>query len=85
MSTTISTPNLQETDALLSDFLKDVEEAEQSDVDFSGGTKQALGSEAIKSLQQSQVLFGNPTDRLILLCEESFKESGSELNNIYRQ
>jgi hypothetical protein len=85
MSTTISTPNFQEIDSLLSDLLQDVEEAEQSDVAFSGGTKLALGSEAIKSLQQSQVLFGNPTDRLILLTEESFKESGSELNNIYRQ
>lgn len=85
MTSTISAPNLQETDALLSNLLQDVEKAEQADVDFSGGTKQPLGSEAVKSLQQSRVQFGNPTDRLIYLTEETFKDSGTELNNIYRQ
>ena len=83
-----SQPDLQEIDALLSELLQKVEEAESADVDFSGsarGTQQPLGSEAIKSLQQSRVLFGNPTDRLIYLREETFKNSGTELNEIYRQ
>ncbi len=85
MSNITSPPNFLETDALLSDLLQNVEEAESVDFDFAGGTQIPLGSEAIKSLQQSRVLFGNPNNQLIYLTEETFQNSGSELNNIYRQ
>ncbi|MGB3189610.1 MAG: hypothetical protein WBB43_09320 [Limnoraphis sp.] len=80
-----SQPNLQESDALLSELLENVEEVESVDVDFAGGTQIPLGSEAIKSLQQSRVLFGNPANQLIYLTEENFTNSGAELNEIYRQ
>jgi hypothetical protein len=85
MSDMTSQPNLPESDALLSELLENVEDIESVDVDFAGGTQTPLGSEAIKSLQQSRVLFGNPTNQLIYLTEETFKNSGTELNDIYRQ
>ena len=85
MSNITSPPDFPETDALLSDLLQNVEEAESVDFDFAGGTQTPLGSEAIKSLQQSRVLFGNPNNQLIYLTEETFQNSGTELNNIYRQ
>lgn len=86
MSNMTSQPDFHETDALLIELLQNVEEAESADVDFSPkGTEQPLGSEAIKSLLQSRVLFGNPTDQLIYLTEETFKNSGTELKEIYRQ
>lgn len=81
----ISPPNFQEADALLSELLRNVEAVETADVSFAGGTERPLCSEAVRSLQQSRVQFGNPSDRLIYLTEETFKNSGTELNDIYRQ
>ncbi|MDJ1184257.1 hypothetical protein [Roseofilum casamattae] len=80
-----SPSNFLEADALLCELLEKVEEAEGADADFSGGTQQAIGSEAVRGLLQSRVQFGNPGDRLIHLTEATFKNSGSELNPIYRQ
>lgn len=85
MTNIISPPNFPETDALLSALLQKVEEAEKTDFDFAGGTQKPLASEAVKSLIQSRVQFGNPTDKLMHLTEETFKNSGTELNDIYRQ
>lgn len=44
-----------------------------------------VGAEVVKNLLESKVSFGNPKDRLILLTEETFKNSGTELNDIYKQ
>ena len=82
MTDELSPPNLQEADALLSDLFQEVNDLEGL---LAGGTKLGLGAEAIDSLRQSKVSFGNPTDRLIQLTEKTFTNSGTELNHIYKQ
>jgi hypothetical protein len=82
MTEIISPPNLQETDSLLSALFEEVKEKERY---LAGGTELTVGAAAVDQLFQSKVRFGNPRDRLIHLTEETFKESGAELKNIYRQ
>jgi hypothetical protein len=82
MTEIISPPNLQETDSLLSALFEEVKEKERY---LAGGTELTVGAAAVDQLFQSKVRFGNPRDRLIHLTEETFKESGAELNGIYRQ
>lgn len=78
----LSPPNLQEADALLSDLLQEVQNWEGT---LAGGTKLGVAAEAIDSLFQSKVTFGNPTDRLIRLTEKTFKNSRTELKDMYKQ
>jgi hypothetical protein len=78
----LSPPNLQEADALLSDLLQEVQNWEGT---LASGTKLGVGAEAIDSLFQSKVTFGNPTDRLIRLTENTFKNSRTELKDMYKQ
>jgi hypothetical protein len=78
----LSPPNLQEADGLLSDLLQEVQNWEGT---LAGGTKLGVAAEAIDSLFQSKVTFGNPTDRLIRLTEKTFKNSRTELKDMYKQ
>lgn len=82
MSNTITPPELQQTDILLSELFKEVQQWEGS---LAGGTELGVGAEAINSLLESKVSFGNPKDSLILLTEETFKDTGTELDNFYKQ
>ncbi|MBW4506840.1 MAG: hypothetical protein KME64_10055 [Scytonematopsis contorta HA4267-MV1] len=74
--------NPEDTDTLLSELLEEVQKWEGT---LAGGTKQGVGTEAVKSLFQTKVTFGNPKDKLIRLTEETFKNSGTELIDIYKQ
>ncbi|MCP2728540.1 hypothetical protein [Limnofasciculus baicalensis] len=78
----LSPPNLEEADVLLSDLFQEVQKWEGT---LSGGTALGFGAEAVDSLFKTKVSFGNPRDRLIHLTEEIFSNSGTELNNIYKQ
>ncbi len=82
ISNELSSPNLQEAEALLSDLFQEIQKWEGT---LAGGTKLGLGAEAVDSLFQSKVSFGNPRDRLIQLTEATFKNSGIELHDTYRQ
>ncbi len=82
MSDELSPPNLQEADALLSDLFQEVQRWEGT---LAGGTKLGVGAEAVDSLRQSKVSFGNPRDKLIQLTEDTFEKSGTDLNEIYKR
>ena len=82
MTEKLSCPNLEEADALLLELFEEVQKWEGT---LAGGTKLGMGAEAVESLRQSKVNFGNPRDRLIRLTEDTFKNSGTELNEFYKQ
>jgi len=75
-------PNFQESDQLLSDLLGEVQRWEGT---LAGGTKLGPGAAAVTNLKESKVSLGNPKDKLTLLTEATFQETGTELSNIYRQ
>ncbi len=82
MTDKIPPPDPQETESLLADLFEEVKKWEGT---LAGGRTLGVGATAVESLMQSKVSFGNPRDKLILLTEETFKESGVELINIYQQ
>ncbi|MCL1474882.1 hypothetical protein [Argonema antarcticum] len=82
MTDKIFKPNFEENDAILSDLLKEVQKWEGT---LTGGTKLGINAEKVDSLFQTKISFGNPRDRLIRLTENTFKDSGTELDSIYKQ
>jgi hypothetical protein len=66
----------------LSDLLGEVQRWEGT---LSGGTKLGPGAAAVTNLKDSKVSLGNPKDKLTLLTEATFQETGTELSSIYRQ
>ena len=82
MTEKLSCPNLEEADALLLELFEEVQKWEGS---LAGGRKLGMGAEAVESLRQSKVSFGHPRDRLTRLTEDTFKNSGTELNEFYKQ
>lgn len=82
MNDEMSKPNFDETDTLLSDLLKEVQKWEGT---LAGGTKLGINAEKVDSLFQTKISFGNPRDQLIRLTENTFKDSGTELDSIYKQ
>lgn len=51
---------------------------------LSGGTKLGVGTEAVQSLRETRVSFGNPADSLIQLTPELFSSVGVELSEIQK-
>jgi hypothetical protein len=82
MTEKISPPNLQETDALLSDLLEEIQRWEGM---LAGGTKMGPGAAAVMNLKDSKISLGNPKDKLTLLTESTFQSMGIELSSLYRQ
>lgn len=84
MPETIAPPDFQEADTLLTDLLEDVM---QNEGFFAGGEEIPLpkGAAAVKNILDTKVRFGNPSNDLIQLTEETFKLSGIELNGIDQQ
>jgi hypothetical protein len=82
MTDKLSLSNLQEADELLSDLLEEVQRWEGT---LAGGNKLGPGAAAVTNLQDSKVTLGNPRDKLTLLTEATFKATGNELTDVYRQ
>lgn len=82
MTERLPSPDLKEADTLLLDLLREVQMWEGT---LAGGTPLGMGVEAVNSLFQTQVRFGNPRDRLIQLTEETFENSGTQLNDTFKQ
>jgi hypothetical protein len=94
MTETIASPNVKEADSRLAELFKDVQKWEgnlaggkpleltfENNLSESGKLKK--GAKAVASLFETRVSFGDPRDRLIPLTEETFTQSGTELNSIY--
>lgn len=82
MTEKLSSPNLQESDELLSDLLEEVQRWEGT---LAGGNKLGPGAAAVTNLKDSKISLGNPKDKLTLLTEATFQATGTELSSLYRQ
>lgn len=51
----------------------------------SSGVKLGIGGEALQSLRETKITFGNPRNELIRLTEELFQQVGLELSPIHKQ
>ena len=61
------------------------DEVTSEEATLSGGTKLGAGGDAIRSLLETKVVFGNPLDKLILLTPILFEEVGVELTGIFKR
>lgn len=77
-----SPPDVNENKALRADLFQEVKTWEGTQ---SGGIQLDKGATAVKSLMETKINFGNPTNKLTLLTEETFKEIGLELNSTIQE
>ncbi|MEM8613008.1 MAG: hypothetical protein AAGF93_13390 [Cyanobacteria bacterium P01_H01_bin.105] len=82
MTDNLTPPDFQEIDVLLSELLA---ETKKWGGVLSSGTKLDVSSQAVQDLFESKVSFGNPSDSLIQLTEDTFANSGVELTPLYKQ
>ncbi|MEP1076063.1 CHAT domain-containing protein [Leptolyngbya sp. PL-A3] len=75
-------PNLTRTEDIAQELLREVQLWEAS---HAATTQLGKGAEAVDSLLQSQLRFGNPLSSLIQLTEKVFQDVGIELTSIYKQ
>jgi hypothetical protein len=70
--------------ALLDEFFNEVNKLEGN---LAGGEKLDLGKggEALKRLRETRIEFGNPRDKLILLTEKLFEETGFTPGEIHKR
>lgn len=72
---------LKKSGELLSELLDIVQANEGT---LTGGQKLGVGAEAIESLRQCAITFGNPADNLVRLTPELFASVGANLNAVWR-
>lgn len=77
-----TSPNFQESDALLDELFTDVTKWEGS---LAGGQKLQVGGSALNSLKETKVQFGNPKDNLIAITEAALHNSGLAVTSIRKQ
>lgn len=77
----ITTQDLDESQKTLDGLFEEVSSLEST---LSGGKAVAVGSNAIKSLRDTKVSFGNPSNNLIRLTEKLFKDVGAGLTEIHK-
>ena len=96
MTKPIIAPKVDEADAHLIDLFQNIQEWEGN---LAGGTPLELtfdsklaesgklkkGAKSVASLFETKISFGDPRDRLMRLTEDTFAQSGTELDPIYQQ
>lgn len=79
---TLTVPDFAETDATLNELFSEVTKWESP---LAGGERLDVGGQALDSLRQTRVIFGNPRANLMALTADQLHGSGLELTSIQRE
>lgn len=82
MTNKLIQPNLQESEAFLTDLFQQVKMWESN---LSGGETLGVGATTVERLLSTKIQFGNPTHNLTRLTPARFKQLGIELTPFIRQ